>query len=195
MLRLQQNISPRIWLLVVMRIKANRLKLLVFVGIVVAVIGLVLALRSRATHLQPENRVAELISQLGSNEARIHDAAIEKLVRQGKAALVGAANHENPTVRRNAIKGLLRLSDPTTAGILLTALDDSDPWARNWAARGLGNIKARSAICSLLKKRTAEMGFVLEGVEYALQQLGVPLDAAPEDFGCEPSDSTSRQNP
>lgn len=166
-----------------------------FLGLVLSLatvtVLLVLIARQKVAAMRPAKDVNGLIRQLADNEALVHDPAINELVRRGKEPLLKALKHSNPTVRRHAVKGLLRLGDSTTVADLVQALDDSDPWARMWAARALGNLGEPEAICPLLKLRYDPKQFVQRNVMKALESLGVDPQAEPSVFGCMAEDAGS----
>jgi hypothetical protein len=163
--------------------KRHLFGLVLSLGTVTSLLGLT-ALQ-RVVAMRPAEDVDGLIRQLADGEALVHEPAINELVKRGKAPLLEALKDPNPTVRRHAVKGLLRLGDPSTVPELISVLDDTDPWARMWAAGALGNLGDRTAICPLLQRRNDPAPFVRNNVKRALQLLDVDPQAEPADYGCE----------
>jgi len=137
-----------------------------------SIVGRVVATRSTVGSTAD----AELIARLSSPEATVHEPAINALVARGKTPLLSALKHPDPWVRRNAVRGLLLLSDSSTGTELVGALDDCDPWVRMWAARALAQIGDTQAVGPLLRRRNDPEAFVRDSVCRALSDLGVSAE-------------------
>lgn len=70
--------------------------------------------------------------------------------RAGAEALVAAARHVNPDVRRHAVRGLAAVRDSRVEGLLLAAIRDADARIRAEAARGLGRFRGGTVTDALL---------------------------------------------
>lgn len=154
-----------------------------FAAICIVVISLAVRVHFSA-QFKPAVDEVGLFSQLANGEVLIHEPAIEELIRRGKAPLLRALQHQNPAVRRNAVKGLWRLADASALPELTAALEDSDTWVRNWSARAVAQLGGMSMACALIQKRDASTGSVRQTYELTLELIGVKKGISGEELGC-----------
>jgi len=101
-----------------------------------------------------QNKISELINQLGDRESYVRDSAVTSLAQIGPSAvplLIRAVEEANWVVRQEAARALGEIGDRQAVGPLIAALTDKNQWIRQSAAKALGQIRDERAIESLVE--------------------------------------------
>ena len=111
---------------------------------------------------------------------RLGVAALARLKAYGPLAAAVLDQAGQPRVRWWPVAyALQRLEDPRALPALLTLANDSSPFARGFAVKGLGALKDRSAVPPLLLLLTSgDRGVLIETIR-ALGKIGDPAAIAP----------------
>jgi len=117
----------------------------------------------------------------GENPGR-RNAAVEALVRCGARsvpALLGAAESDDPDVRKLVLDALAGIGDARATRTLVERLGDADPNVRAAAADALGAVGGDEAVRALRRRAAApdEDGLVRFSALHALAALEVPVRA------------------
>jgi len=115
--------------------------------------------------VQPKGKISDLISQLGSSNSQLADAAGSRLIEEGPPILpfLLDAIRESPTAIRRRVAFLIgelaeRLSSsPSAIDLALhLALDDDDWKVRRNAAISLGKVAHKASLSPILKRLRTE---------------------------------------
>lgn len=109
-------------------------------------------------------------------------------IKQADAApllVAGLAKHPRAIVRRQCAIGLAKLGDPANGPALQTALSDSDPGVRRYAAEGIAQLRYRPAIPFMLMALDANIAGT--EINHALHVM------TGQDFGFDPSADALRR--
>ncbi len=142
-------------------------------AVCVGIVCIVLLLAYGRSKLLWPDSVDGWIALLGNGEALIHERSIDALGSRGSTPFLRALKSDDPKIRRNAAKGLIRYGDAEDLSGLLVAIHDTDVHTRNWSARAIVRIADRPIKEQIMELYRAADGSSRHILGDLLRQLGI----------------------